>query len=402
MRILCVTANLPYGTDEAFVAPELRQFIDSGHEVLLVPRSPAGCLVHGEDLIPISICEGLWSMAVWKAALTIAISEPLRTLAALKPILSSRSLLVAAKNLAVAPKALWLARLARLWKADHIHCHWAGTTATMAMIASSVSDIPWSLTAHRWDIVENNILAAKAGSASLIRFISHDGMSMGRELGVTGPANARILHMGVAMPLQIPQARDARHVVLCPARLVAVKGHRFLLEAWRRLKNQDLPGELWLAGDGELRTELTDMAARFGIADSVRFFGTLPHHELLRIYRDEPVSLVVVPSVDLGNGCHEGIPVALVEAMSHGIPVVATDTGGIGELLGDGAGILVPPRDSHALASAIRELMVDPLSRDRLAVQGHSRVVRGWNVASIAEQLVTEFRSASGSDLRPT
>ena len=52
------------------------------------------------------------------------------------------------KNLAVYPKGLWLARLAREWRADHIHAHWAATTATMALVASEFSGIPWSFTAH--------------------------------------------------------------------------------------------------------------------------------------------------------------------------------------------------------------------------------------------------------------
>ena len=71
------------------------------------------------------------------------------------------------------------------------------------------------------------------------------------------------------------------------------------------------------------------------------------------MYREGRVGMVVLPSVDLGNNLHEGIPVALIEAMSYNIPVVGTHTGGIPELLEGGAGLIVPDKDPAALADAI-------------------------------------------------
>jgi glycosyltransferase involved in cell wall biosynthesis len=317
-----------------------------------------------------------------------------RSLTAAQVLVRSRSLGVALKNLAIVPKALWLARFAREWKADHIHCHWAGTTATMAMIASRVSHIPWSLTAHRWDIVENNLLAQKTKSARLVRFISADGLRMARERGAAR-ANARVLHMGVDVPATVRKHDHSKRVVLCPARLVEVKGHRHLLDAWRILKNRGGAGELWLAGDGALRPQLESQASEMGIGDSVRFLGALPHRELLRMYEDGQVSVVVLASLDLGHGNHEGIPVGLIEAMGHGVPVVATKAGGTAELVVPGTGLLVPPGNSDALSCALEILLQEPELRERLGSMARSHVIKNYDIAQIAVELVREFQAAS-------
>ena len=84
----------------------------------------------------------------------------------------------------------------------------------------------------------------------------------------------------------------------------------------------------------------------------MRFVGQVSHTQILEMYVANQVRAVVVPSIDLGNNLHEGIPVSLMEAMAHGVPVVSTTTGGIPELLADGAGILVPPENPQALADA--------------------------------------------------
>ena len=395
MKIVYVTAQLPHGCDEAFVVPEIEQLLRSGHDVLVVPRSPRGVVMHGRELLPRARREALYSPRVLGAAAAAMLAAPARTLAAARVLLESRSPAVAIKNLAVVPKALWLAKIAAQWGADHIHCHWASTTATMTMIASGISGIPWSLTTHRWDIVENNLLAAKVSSASFVRFISVDGLRMARRIGIGPARNARVLHMGVTVPGQVQRRYGPRAVVLCPARLVDVKGHRFLLEAWRKLQRSGVAADLWLAGDGELRPQLEALSVTLGLSDAVKFLGAIPHRELLKIYEEVPVAAVVLASVDLGKGFHEGIPVALIEAMSYGLPVVATATGGTPELVIPGTGLLAPPADPAALADAMQSLLQHPELRERLGNSARRRVLEAFDVARIATDLAGEFKAAS-------
>jgi colanic acid/amylovoran biosynthesis glycosyltransferase len=394
MKIIFVTACLPHGANEAFVIPEIRQLRKAGHEILVVPRSSAGPIVHGDELLDYARSESLWSRRVWQQAARVSMAAPLRAAEAVRAIRAGRSLAVALKNLAVIPKALWLADVAMRWDADHIHSHWAGTTATMAWLASEVSGVPWSFTAHRWDIVENNLLSDKARCASFARFISEDGLRMARALGVGAEANVAVLRMGVELPEKTPSVTRSAGVVLCPARLTAVKGHRCLLEAWRTLKHRGVRGELWLAGDGELRSELEALTRTSGLSESVRFLGAIPHARLLAMYSDGAVDVVVLASLELGRGNHEGIPVALVEAMSYGIPVAASASGGTAELILPGTGLLVPPGDAAAITSALDGLLLDEGLRRQLGGAGRRRAMEAHDVVRIAKELAGAFEAA--------
>jgi len=401
VKIIYVTAKLPHGADEAFVIPEIHQLVRSGHDVLVIPRSPRGNIIHGHELVALAQREALCSSKVLRAAAASTLSAPGQTSAAVRPLLQSRSLAVAVKNLTIVPKALWLAGVAARWNADHIHCHWAGTTATMAMLASQLSGIPWSLTAHRWDIVENNLLATKVRSASFVRFISEDGLRMAQALGIGFTDNVRVLHMGVPVPARVQRRSPGpRPVVLCPARLVEVKGHRFLLEAWQILQRRGWDAELWLAGQGELRPQLERQSETLGLAASVKFLGAVAHSELLKMYEDGAVTAVILASIDLGNGLHEGVPVALIEAMSYGIPVVATPTGGTAELVCPGSGLLVPPAEPVALADAIQSLLEDAGLRQQLGESGRQHVLEDWDIVGVAAQLVREFETARQTGAR--
>jgi colanic acid/amylovoran biosynthesis glycosyltransferase len=139
LRIIYVTANLPHGTDEAFIVPEIGQMNQSRHEVLVIPRSPRGLIVHGHELLKQARRESLCSAQVLRTAAMVALAAPGQTVAAARILLKSRSATVVLKNLAIIPKALWLADVARRWKADHIHCHWAGTTATIPVMVPNSS-----------------------------------------------------------------------------------------------------------------------------------------------------------------------------------------------------------------------------------------------------------------------
>jgi len=391
MNIIFITVNLPHGTDEAFIVPEVEGLIRAGHRVLVVPRSPRGPILHGNQLLQHSRTEPLCSFQVLCTAMLVAAASLPLVAATVSVLFRSRTFMMVIKNLAVVPKALWLSHLAQKWQANHIHCHWAGTTASMAMLASKISGIPWSFTAHRWDVVENNLLAEKAKSASFARFISEDGLNMAKEFGVGAGANARVLCMGVALPLDVERRTGPRRIVICPARFVAVKGHRVLLQAWNQLRNRGVQGELWLAGDGELRPQLEALAACLGLRDSVRFLGTVPHETLLRMYNNLPVTAVVLASSDLGNGLHEGIPVALIEAMGYGIPVVSTRAGATPELVKAGTGILVPPQDASALADALERLIRDPTLCRQLGDEARRRVVEAHDVNAVSAQLTKAF-----------
>jgi colanic acid/amylovoran biosynthesis glycosyltransferase len=197
MRIIYVTSSLPHGKKEAFVIPEIRELKRRGHEVLIVPAYPRGDVMHGdaEPLVKHTASVPLLSPRIAKAAVREVARVPAWAFGALSRLFESRSIDVFLKNLLEYAKGLWLADLARSWRTDHIHAHWATVPATMALVAGEVSGIPWSITAHRFDIAEDNLLGTKVRRACFVRAISQRGA---REIiGRVGPkvAPPLVIHM---------------------------------------------------------------------------------------------------------------------------------------------------------------------------------------------------------------
>jgi glycosyltransferase involved in cell wall biosynthesis len=386
MRIVYVTAGLPYSSgQEEFFLPEISELARRGHQLLIVPRQKMGS-VGGDEarrLLGSTRALSLLAPEVLAVYFRESLRRPIPSLRALWTVCSRGRASKLPKNLAVFPKALWLARVAREFGADHIHVQWLGTTASMAMVASRLTGIPWSVTAHRWDIADNNLLEEKLRAAAFVRFISNKSMAMAESLCSFDISRSFVLHLGVPDGQCSPVTDRAARRLVCPANMIPVKGHKHLLEAIAILRERQVECELILAGDGPLRKTLERTAASLGISDIIRLVGRLPHDELLSLYQRGEVGLVVLPSVDL------------VEAMAYGVPVVSTETGGIPELLSGGAGVMVPPADSRALADAIASIIGDVELRRSLSVCGRQRAENDYSVTKVIDMLERRFLEAS-------
>jgi len=398
MRIIYVTSSLPYGKKEAFIVPEISELKERGHEVLIVPTYPRGEVLHGDvkPLMSHVVSEPLLSIGITRAAIKSFAGSPARTFEVLNRLLGSRSVGVLLRNLAVYPKGLWLADLARSWSADHIHAHWSTVPATMALVAGEISKLPWSVTAHRFDIAEDNLLDTKARRACFIRAINRRGAQeiMDRISSKAPPPS--VIHMGVALPPA--REREPRHddrrvpCVVVPANLLEVKGHTYLLEAVRLLVDRDVRVRVDLAGDGPLREKLMGEVEKLELRDGVTFLGLLPHEKLLEKMQAGDWDMLVLPSIVTDSGEKEGIPVAIIEAMSCRVPVVSTATGGIPELFeGVDDALLVPPKDPAALAEAIERLIKDTGLRKHLVESGRRRVEESFTIEQVVSELAKRF-----------
>lgn len=398
VRIVYVTSSLPYGKKEAFVIPEIGELKRRGHEVLIVPTFPRGKVLHG-DVKPLMgdvVSEPLISAGIAKAAARQFVGDPTGASAALRHLFGSRGAGVFLRNLAVYPKGLWLADLARDWRVDHIHAHWATVPATMALIAADISKLPWSITAHRFDIVADNLLDTKAKKACFIRAISRRGARQIAARVSPDVPPPLVIHMGVTMP-SVNHAEPGRGNgrvpgVVVPANLLEVKGHTYLLEAVRLLADRGVCVRVDFAGDGPLREELTGKVEGLGLQDRVAFLGMLPHERLLCMLRKGTWDMLVLPSIVTDSDEKEGIPVAIIEAMGCRVPVVSTVTGGIPELFeGVDEALLVPPKDPVSLAEAIERLTKDPGLRERLVEAGRKRAEESFAVDRVVEELAECF-----------
>jgi colanic acid/amylovoran biosynthesis glycosyltransferase len=399
-RVIYVTAQLPYGATEPFVIAEIAHLERAGCEVTVVPVRPKGRVVHGDaaGLLPKAAVMPLLSGTILRAALAEALRAPSSTLRAFLSLSGSRSSRILVKNLVVFPKALWLSHYARRLGADHLHAHWAGTSGTLALVAGETSGISWSLTTHRWDIAENNLLRLKARRACFIRAISARGAEELRRLVDQPGWSPWLLHMGVELPPPRPSSKEAESPlrVVTAASFLEVKGHIHLIEAVSRLKERGVAVRAELAGDGPLESSLRRLVRDLRLGNDVEFLGRVSHEELLREMSSGRWDAAVLPSVITESGVQEGIPVSLVEAMARGVPAVGTESGGIPELLDDGAGILVPPADSEALAEALATLAEDGALRAALAVRGRERVEEEFSADRVAAALHARFRECAG------
>jgi glycosyltransferase involved in cell wall biosynthesis len=366
-RVVYVTARFPFGPGEAFVIPELRALAGMGFDVLLVPVLPSGPIVHPDaaEFVARTRAASLVSPRVLRGAARAILRHPGRSArAALRAIAGQRPRIVA-KNLAVIPKGLWLADLVAREGVSNI-----------AFVASTVSGVRMSMTAHSWDIGEANALEAKVDRSVVTRVISIDGRSelLGR-ISASAAPRVQLLHLGVAIPEDVPVQSVAPALrVVVPAAFEPFKGHAALIDAARLLKADGVEVRFQLVGDGPLRKAVEAAVIRAGVDGMVVFAGQMAHTELLARYDAGAVDAVVLPSVTQPDGSREGIPISLVEAMARSIPVIGTTCGGVPELLADGAGILVPEGQPAALADAVALLCRQPALRRALGAAGRARV----------------------------
>jgi glycosyltransferase involved in cell wall biosynthesis len=164
------------------------------------------------------------------------------------------------------------------------------------------------------------------------------------------------------------------------------KGIRYLLEAVRLVRAADPTVRFVVAGDGPLRAELEELARTLGVSDGVRFLG----------YRSDVPSLIAALDAYVLPSLWEGLPLALLEALASGKPIVATTVGGNPEVVVDGEnGRLVPPRDPEALARAVLALRNDPALRERMRENNLARFARQFSVGSMVAGHVGLYREMS-------
>jgi glycosyltransferase involved in cell wall biosynthesis len=171
-------------------------------------------------------------------------------------------------------------------------------------------------------------------------------------------------------------------VLLTVANLRAPKGLDLLVEAAARIAGAGVPFVWLVAGDGPLASALAGDLERRGLAGPVRLLG----------FRSDIPELLAAADVFCLTSRREGAPVSLLEAMAAGRTVVATDVGGVRELVAEDVnGILVPPDDPAAIASAIATLLQDPDRRARLGNAGQARVRARHTLDLAANAIATAY-----------
>jgi glycosyltransferase involved in cell wall biosynthesis len=170
--------------------------------------------------------------------------------------------------------------------------------------------------------------------------------------------------------------------VICVANLIAYKGHQTLLEAAAVVARRTREWSLLLVGDGPERAAIEREIERLRLGDLVTVLG----------YRDDVDELLDEADLAVLPSYTEGLPNAVLEAMAHGLPVVATDVGGTASLVETDVGIVVPARDHTALAEALRAMLGNPERRRRAGRKGRALVDARYGVARMRDETLALFR----------
>jgi glycosyltransferase involved in cell wall biosynthesis len=216
-----------------------------------------------------------------------------------------------------------------------------------------------------------------------------------RTLGISAPrlqivANGVPLRTGVRdrVRQELAIARDEL-LIVAVGNLYPVKGHAILLDALATLRGH-AGWRLAIAGRGEEEASLRARASAVGIADRIHILG----------FRDDIPDILAAGDLFAMPSLSEGLPLALVEAMSFGLAVVVSRVGGIPEVVTDDVdALLVPPSDVGALTGALRALIDDPARRRRLGDAARTRALRDYAIGTMADRYELLYRGEA-SEIR--
>jgi glycosyltransferase involved in cell wall biosynthesis len=400
MIVAYVMSRFPRLT-ETFVVTEIQAMKELGVDVRIYPllRERAAMVQpDAEPLVADAQYQPFLSPAIAWSNVRYLVRRPmtyLRTLGALvRMTWGSPKFLFG--GLAVFPKVVHNADAMRRAGVSHVHCHFANHPATAGFLIRRLAGIPFSFTAHGSDLHKDRTgLRTKVAEASFVVAISeYNRRVVLEECGDRWASRVVVIHCGVRTDRFQPAERGPRHAgslsVLCVGTLHEVKGQSYLVEACRLLVEVGVPVRCTLIGDGEDRQRLRAQIAEAGLADVVDLAGPATQSEVRERLADADV--LVAPSVPTAEGRREGIPVVLMEAMSSGVAVIASDLSGIPELVVDGVtGLLTPPGDAAAIAGALRRLAGGPALRSELARRGRERVLGEFDARTNARILASHF-----------
>ncbi|MCG9751224.1 glycosyltransferase [Vibrio brasiliensis] len=278
----------------------------------------------------------------------------------------------------------------------HLHAHFATTSTTVAQIASAITGVPFSFTAHAKDIFHQDndfaALATKFEQAKRAITVSDFNYHyLTQELSVNREKVVKIYN-GLDLD-QFPYCSpEQREPMICAiGRLVEKKGFCDLIKACQHLKLQGINFQCEIIGDGDLKHELQQQINDLELKDIVTLKGSLPQQEIKQHLRQAAV--FAAPCVVGEDGNRDGLPTVLLESMALGTPCVSTDVTGIPEVILDGqTGLMVEQRNPKSLAGALERLLNQTQLRVSLSQQARLLIESQFNIHTNAKKIRAQFR----------
>jgi colanic acid/amylovoran biosynthesis glycosyltransferase len=273
----------------------------------------------------------------------------------------------------------------------HVHVHFGTNPTQVAMFAHLLGAISYSFTVHgpeEFDMPKFLHIKEKAKHAKFLIAVSSYGRSqLYRHIDYKDWPKVHVVHCGLEASFYDSTEKSIADTnrLVCVGRLCEQKGQLLLIEALHQLKEEGLPVELVLAGDGEMREILESLIRERGLKDSVRITGWISSEQV----REEILNsrALVLPSFA------EGLPVVLMESLALRRPVLTTYIAGIPELVvNEESGWLFPAGSVVALADTMRQCLNTPVEKlIRMGDTGYQRVVQRHDIDTEARKLAELF-----------
>ena len=294
-------------------------------------------------------------------------------------------------------------KLVKEKKPDILHAHWILPNGFIAARVSKVTGIPLLIQTHGSDVFT-------AEKNSLFRFMARYAASQAHYIVSPSPDHiTRLCAIGIEKSKigLVPNTVEAdfsgsvsqddtdrlkktlgipgdHSVVLAMGRMVYVKGFDFLLEAFQKVAREQQNVTLVLAGDGVLYDNIREISRKLEIHDRVIMPGAVSRQNVPVYFK--MADIFVAPSIRHESGAVDGLPVVVPEAMASGLPVIASNVGGIPVLIKNGHnGILVRERDVDAIAGSIINLLNDHNKRKQFGERSRHIIDKSVNYNTISD-----------------
>lgn len=293
--------------------------------------------------------------------------------------------------------------ICRKFRPDVIHAHWPFPHAYIALGAAKLFRIPLVLNFHGAELL---LIRKKKWVKPLLKFaigqaqavFANSSFTAGkikalRNVDVEWSPYGTTLETGEisAEPTQAPHPVNGKFKILFVGRHIERKGICYLIEAAKYLPRDQF--EICIVGVGDLTDKLKTQAAEVSTtpdAANIIFTGKLSPEELANEYKT--ANVFTLPAIVDSKGDTEGLGVVLIEAMELGLPVVASNVGGIPDVVVDGvSGILVPEKDPEALANAYKRLAAEPELQKQLLEGARKRIDECFNWSKIVERQIAVY-----------
>lgn len=278
----------------------------------------------------------------------------------------------------------------------HIHAHYAHLPSQVALIVSDFTGIPFSFTAHAKDLylAKHSRLTRLVKRATFVTTCTSDGESYLKNV-CKAKYHKRLncVHHGIDPEkfLSIRRDNSGKYpLILSAGRFTEKKGFDTLLHALSILKERNIPFNCIIAGGGKLKTNILALIKELHLDEHVELPGFLNEKALINLYHKADV--FVLASRQLSDGNRDGIPNVILEAMASGLPIVATDVGGIPEVIENNKnGLLSPPNNPESFVDSLETLLTDQSLREKMGKNGRAFVADKFNLEKNTQKLFGLF-----------